>query len=130
MAHRVDHEYDYLFKIVLIGDSGVGKSNILSRFTRNEFCLESKSTIGVEFATRTLQVFSFPLFLCSALNISSFSFIIHFINTYYCILFYFFTKKKRHRHDSFLEFFFFFLYVLFRFLIDCFCYYSFFPSIC
>ncbi|KAL4385714.1 hypothetical protein GQ457_15G028000 [Hibiscus cannabinus] len=56
MAHRVDHEYDYLFKIVLIGDSGVGKSNILSRYTRNEFCLESKSTIGVEFATRTLQV--------------------------------------------------------------------------
>ncbi|KAJ3685624.1 hypothetical protein LUZ61_014788 [Rhynchospora tenuis] len=56
MTHRVDHEYDYLFKIVLIGDSGVGKSNILSRFTRNEFCLESKSTIGVEFATRTLQI--------------------------------------------------------------------------
>lgn len=57
MAGRVDHhEYDYLFKIVLIGDSGVGKSNILSRFTRNEFCLESKSTIGVEFATRTLQI--------------------------------------------------------------------------
>ncbi|XP_059666331.1 ras-related protein Rab2BV-like [Cornus florida] len=56
MAYKVDHEYDYLFKIVLIGDSGVGKSNILSRFTRNEFSLESKSTIGVEFATRTLQV--------------------------------------------------------------------------
>ncbi|KAK8643399.1 hypothetical protein V6N13_012699 [Hibiscus sabdariffa] len=56
MAYKVDHEYDYLFKIVLIGDSGVGKSNILSRFTRNEFALDSKSTIGVEFATRTLQV--------------------------------------------------------------------------
>ncbi|URD88937.1 No apical meristem (NAM) protein [Musa troglodytarum] len=56
MARRADEEYDYLFKVVLIGDSGVGKSNILSRFTRNEFCLESKSTIGVEFATRTLQV--------------------------------------------------------------------------
>lgn len=51
-----EEEYDYLFKVVLIGDSGVGKSNILSRFTRNEFCLESKSTIGVEFATRTLEV--------------------------------------------------------------------------
>lgn len=50
-----DDEYDYLFKIVLIGDSGVGKSNLLSRFTRNEFNLESKSTIGVEFATRTVQ---------------------------------------------------------------------------
>ncbi|XP_051134029.1 ras-related protein RABA2a-like [Andrographis paniculata] len=56
MARRLDEDYDYLFKIVLIGDSGVGKSNLLSRFTRNEFCLESKSTIGVEFATRTLQV--------------------------------------------------------------------------
>ena len=36
--------------------AGVGKSNLLSRFTRNEFCLESKSTIGVEFATRSIQV--------------------------------------------------------------------------
>ena len=53
--------YDFLFKIVLIGDSGVGKSNLLSRFTRNEFSLESKSTIGVEFATRSIQVES----LCS-----------------------------------------------------------------
>lgn len=56
MARKPEEEYDYLFKVVLIGDSGVGKSNLLSRFTRNEFCLESKSTIGVEFATRTLQV--------------------------------------------------------------------------
>ncbi|XP_028119894.1 ras-related protein RABA2a isoform X2 [Camellia sinensis] len=56
MARRPDEEYDYLFKVVLIGDSGVGKSNLLSRFPCNEFCLESKSTIGVEFATRTLQV--------------------------------------------------------------------------
>lgn len=61
MARRQDEEYDYLFKVVLIGDSGVGKSNLLSRFTRNEFCLESKSTIGVEFATRTLQVHSLLL---------------------------------------------------------------------
>ena len=51
-----DDEYDYLFKVVLIGDSGVGKSNLLSRFTRNEFNLESKSTIGVEFATRSIEV--------------------------------------------------------------------------
>ncbi|KVI01023.1 Small GTPase superfamily [Cynara cardunculus var. scolymus] len=55
-AYRAEDDYDYLFKVVLIGDSGVGKSNLLSRFTRNEFSLESKSTIGVEFATRSLNV--------------------------------------------------------------------------
>ncbi|KAF2553301.1 hypothetical protein F2Q68_00036859 [Brassica cretica] len=47
-AYRADDDYDYLFKVVLIGDSGVGKSNLLSRFTRNELSLESKSTIGVD----------------------------------------------------------------------------------
>jgi len=57
MSHaRKDDEYDFLFKVVLIGDSGVGKSNLLSRFTRNDFSAESKSTIGVEFATRTITV--------------------------------------------------------------------------
>eukprot|EP00250_Pteridium_aquilinum_P033059 c5159_g1_i1 orf=286-936(-) len=56
MAYKGDEDYDYLFKVVLIGDSGVGKSNLLSRFTRNEFSLESKSTIGVEFATRSISV--------------------------------------------------------------------------
>ncbi|KAA8526256.1 hypothetical protein F0562_008541 [Nyssa sinensis] len=55
-GYRAEDEYDYLFKLVLIGDSGVGKSNLLSRFTRNEFNLESKSTIGVEFATRSLNI--------------------------------------------------------------------------
>ncbi|KAK4342305.1 hypothetical protein RND71_038121 [Anisodus tanguticus] len=55
-AYRADDDYDYLFKVVLIGDSGVGKSNLLSRFSRNEFSLESKSTIGVEFATRSIRV--------------------------------------------------------------------------
>ncbi|XP_078168330.1 ras-related protein RIC2 [Carex rostrata] len=55
-GYRADDDYDYLFKVVLIGDSGVGKSNLLSRFTKNEFSLESKSTIGVEFATRSLNI--------------------------------------------------------------------------
>ncbi|XXG70730.1 hypothetical protein AAC387_Pa07g0142 [Persea americana] len=47
---------DYIFKIVLIGDSAVGKSQILSRFARNEFSLDSKATIGVEFQTRTVLI--------------------------------------------------------------------------
>lgn len=47
---------DYVFKVVLIGDSAVGKSQILSRFARDEFSLDSKATIGVEFQTRTVVI--------------------------------------------------------------------------
>ncbi|CAH9098407.1 unnamed protein product [Cuscuta epithymum] len=47
---------DYVFKVVLIGDSAVGKSQILARFARNEFSLDSKATIGVEFQTRTVVI--------------------------------------------------------------------------
>ncbi|KAJ4782296.1 Ras-related protein Rab-11A [Rhynchospora pubera] len=47
---------DYLFKIVMIGDSSVGKSNLLARFARNEFNPNSKSTIGVEFQTQKLLI--------------------------------------------------------------------------
>ena len=36
MADEELDEYDYLFKIVLLGDSGVGKSNLLTRFTKNQ----------------------------------------------------------------------------------------------
>lgn len=45
-----------VYKIVLIGDSGVGKSNILWRFTSNKFAVETKATLGVEFAAKTLKV--------------------------------------------------------------------------
>ena len=44
----MEDDYDFLFKIVLIGESGVGKSNLISRFTRGEFMSDSKTTIGVE----------------------------------------------------------------------------------
>jgi Ras-related protein Rab-11A len=51
-----EEKVDYVFKVVLIGDSAVGKSQILARFARNEFSLDSKATIGVEFQTRTLVI--------------------------------------------------------------------------
>ena len=53
---KQEKEHDHLFKIVLIGDSAVGKSNILSRFVKGEFNPESKTTIGVEFATKNLTL--------------------------------------------------------------------------
>lgn len=51
-----DDSYNFVFKVVLIGESGVGKSNLLSRFTKNEFSHDSRTTIGVEFSTRTIQL--------------------------------------------------------------------------
>ncbi|KAG1384252.1 hypothetical protein G6F61_000619 [Rhizopus arrhizus] len=51
----MDGEYDYLFKLVLIGDSEVGKSNIRSRFAKNEFDLNYQSTIGVDFEVKTIE---------------------------------------------------------------------------
>ncbi|XVF09483.1 hypothetical protein REPUB_Repub07fG0096900 [Reevesia pubescens] len=56
MADSYDEECDYLFKAVLIGDSAVGKSNLLSRFATDEFRLDSKPTIGVEFAYRNIKI--------------------------------------------------------------------------
>ncbi|XP_047318621.1 ras-related protein RABA5a-like [Impatiens glandulifera] len=56
MAEDDPTEGDYLFKIVLLGDSAVGKSNLLARFARNEFYPNSKSTIGVEFQTQKLEI--------------------------------------------------------------------------
>ncbi|KAI4372774.1 hypothetical protein MLD38_010966 [Melastoma candidum] len=47
---------EYLFKVVIIGDSAVGKSNLLSRYARNEFNPNSKATIGVEFQTQSLYI--------------------------------------------------------------------------
>ncbi|CAL5330843.1 hypothetical protein ACSBR2_017413 [Camellia fascicularis] len=51
-----NQKIDYVFKIVLIGDSAVGKSQLLARFSRNEFSLDSKATIGVEFQTKTIVI--------------------------------------------------------------------------
>lgn len=47
---------DYLFKIVIIGDSGVGKSSILNRFCSDFFDPNSMETIGMDLAVRTINV--------------------------------------------------------------------------
>jgi small GTP-binding protein len=49
-------EFDFLFKIVIIGDSGVGKSNLLSKYVNNAFQENTKATIGVELSTKTVEI--------------------------------------------------------------------------
>lgn len=47
---------DYLFKVLLIGDSNVGKSSLLVRFADNAFYTEYISTIGVDYRIKTLKL--------------------------------------------------------------------------
>ena len=48
--------FHYLLKYVIIGDSGVGKSNILLRYINNKFSEDFKTTVGVEFGAKNLEV--------------------------------------------------------------------------
>ena len=49
-------EYDYLFKIIIIGNSAVGKSSLLLKFTDRTFLANQISTIGVDFKIQTIQI--------------------------------------------------------------------------
>jgi len=49
-------EYDYLFKILLLGSQGVGKSSLLCRFADNEFLDSYRTTVGVDFKIRTIEI--------------------------------------------------------------------------
>lgn len=52
----VDERYDYLFKLLVVGDSAVGKTSLLQQFCFERFSLDQKSTIGVEFYTKTIAI--------------------------------------------------------------------------
>jgi Ras-related protein Rab-35 len=49
-------DYDHLFKLLIIGDSGVGKSSLLVRFADNHFSGNYITTIGVDFKIRTIEI--------------------------------------------------------------------------
>ena len=51
-----EDDYDYLFKLVLVGDSTVGKSSLLSRFSEDRFSETEPITIGSDFNVRTIEL--------------------------------------------------------------------------
>ena len=51
----ISEEYNIIFKVVLIGDSAVGKTNILSRYIKDDFSIETKNTVGVEFGSKIIK---------------------------------------------------------------------------
>lgn len=69
----MDDEYDYLFKLVLIGDSGVGKSNLLSRFTVSDdstFFLETHLVFFIRFR-QTSSTWSLKVLLVLSLQLKT-----------------------------------------------------------
>uniref|UniRef100_A0A0E0KKS8 Uncharacterized protein n=1 Tax=Oryza punctata TaxID=4537 RepID=A0A0E0KKS8_ORYPU len=53
---RARADYDYLIKLLLIGDSGVGKSCLLLRFSDGSFTTSFITTIGIDFKIRTVEL--------------------------------------------------------------------------
>lgn len=51
-----DENEDFTIKVVIVGNSGVGKSNLLSRFVQNEFSNDSRATVGVELLTKSYRI--------------------------------------------------------------------------
>ena len=49
-------DYDYILKYILVGDTSVGKSTMLNKFLNDAFTAESNPTMGVEFATKKINV--------------------------------------------------------------------------
>jgi Ras-related protein Rab-14 len=56
MAVAGPYNYTYIFKYIIIGDMGVGKSCLLHQFTEKKFMSDCPHTIGVEFGTRIIEV--------------------------------------------------------------------------
>jgi small GTP-binding protein len=62
-------QYDYLFKIILLGDSGVGKSSLLRNFVHKQFSEGNKATIGADSETIDVNVIAFQIPKVAKLNI-------------------------------------------------------------
>ena len=56
MNELINQDYDYLFKVLLLGDSGTGKSSLVLRYTDNIFQASLISSIGVDFKIKKKEI--------------------------------------------------------------------------
>ena len=49
-------DFDYLLKFILIGDSSVGKTNIISKYKEDKFDIKTQPSIGVQFITKKIVI--------------------------------------------------------------------------
>lgn len=52
----MNESYDVLTKILMVGESGVGKTCLIRRFTRNDFVLNHLSTIAIDFKRHSIEI--------------------------------------------------------------------------
>ena len=51
-----EEEYEMMVKIIIIGDSSIGKTNIISKYLRNQFFENSKATVRVKFGSKLFKI--------------------------------------------------------------------------
>jgi len=52
----MSHKKKVLLKVIILGDSGVGKTSLMNQFVNRKFSNQYKATIGADFLTKELQV--------------------------------------------------------------------------
>lgn len=56
MSQDKENDFDHILKIIVIGNSGVGKTNIIKRFKNDDFDINTRSTVGFEFISKDLEI--------------------------------------------------------------------------
>ena len=76
-------DYKFLFKVVLVGNAGVGKTCLVRRFTQGMFPPGQGATIGVDFMIKTVEIDGEKIKVCPWLDMSQF---INTFNNYLCFV--------------------------------------------
>ena len=66
-SSKTDETFDYLQRVIIIGDSGVGQSNLLLRYSEGKFVDNYMMTIGINYVFKVISLISFSFFSCNSI---------------------------------------------------------------